>query len=235
MREILLSGAKRLGLALEDSALGQFENYARILEEENRKINLTAVTGEREIAERHFIDSLAVLAAAGDIVKCARVVDVGSGAGFPGLPMKIAEPSICLTALDSTEKKVQFLRKVCEVLGLSGAEAVFGRAEELSRLPERREKYDIAVSRAVARLNVLAELCLPFVKVGGSFFAMKTASNEEEIKEAANAVKLLGGEMAGQFDYEIMGASHRIVCIRKVKSTPEKYPRRFAKIQKQPL
>ena len=127
------------------------------------------------------------------------------------------------------------MRKLYETLGLSGAEAVFARAEELSRLPEHREKYDFAVSRAVARLNVLAELCLPFVKVGGSFLAMKTASSEEEIREAERAIKALGGELSGCFDYEIMGATHRVVCIKKVKNTQEKYPRRFAKIQKQPL
>lgn len=235
MREILLSGAKRLGIELGDTALGQFETYTRVLKEENKKINLTALTGEREIAERHFLDSLAVLKAAGASINGARVIDVGSGAGFPGVPMKLVEPSISLTALDSTEKRVFFLRKVYEILGLISAEAIIARAEELSRLPGHREKYDLAVSRAVARLNVLAELCLPFVRVGGYFLAMKTASSEEEIMEAENAINTLGGELGEFFDYEIMGAVHRIVRIKKVKSTSDKYPRRFAKIQKQPL
>ena len=139
MREILLSGAKRLGIELGDTALGQFETYARVLEEENKKINLTALTGEREIAERHFLDSLAVLKAAGASINGARVIDVGSGAGFPGVPMKLVEPSISLTALDSTEKRVFFLRKVYEILGLISVEAIIARAEELSRLPGHRE------------------------------------------------------------------------------------------------
>lgn len=235
MRDILIPGAKRLGIELSELVLGQFETYARVLEEENQKMNLTAVRGEREIAERHFLDSLAVLAAAGDSARGARVIDVGSGPGFPGLPMKLAEPSIALTALDSTEKRVLFLRKIYETLEISGAEAIFDRAEELSKEAEHREKYDLAVSRAVARLNVLAELCLPFVRVGGVFLAMKTASTDEEVKEAEEAIKTLGGELGEYFDYEIMGAVHRIVRIKKLRNTPDKYPRRYARIQKQPL
>lgn len=235
MREILFSGAKRLGIDLPDAAAEQFEAYARFLEEENNKMNLTAVTGERDIAERHFLDSLAVLAAAGELPKGARIIDVGSGPGFPGVPIKLAEPSIRLTALDSTEKRVVFLQKLFETLGISGADAVFARAEELARDAQHRERYDLAVSRAVARLNILAELCLPFVRVGGSFLAMKTAAGGEEIQEAQKALSLLGGELSEPFDYEIMGAAHRVVRIKKVSSTPEKYPRRYAKIQKQPL
>jgi len=235
MRDILLPGAKRLGINLPDAAAEQFEAYARFLEEENKKMNLTSVMGEREIAERHFLDSLAVLSAAGACAGGARVIDVGSGPGFPGVPMKIAEPSIRLTALDSTEKRVLFLQKLYATLGISGADAVFARAEELARDAQHRERYDLAVSRAVAKLNVLSELCLPFVKVGGSFLAMKTAASGEEIEEAQKAVSLLGGELGEHFDYEIMGALHRVVRIEKVSPTPEKYPRRYAKIQKQPL
>lgn len=235
MRELLLAGARRLGIGLTDLALQQFEIYARCLEEDNKKMNLTAVTGELEIAERHFLDSLAVLKAAGAQARGARVIDVGSGPGFPGVPMKLAEPTIGLCALDSTEKRVVFLQKIYKTLGISGAEAIFARAEELSREAGHRESYDLAVSRAVARLNVLAELCLPFVRVGGSFLAMKTAASGEEMEEAQRALSLLGGKLGEHFDYEIMGATHRIVRIDKVAPTPEKYPRRFAKILKQPL
>ncbi len=235
MREILIAGASRLGITLSEKALSQFEAYAGELERENEKINLTAVRGEREIAERHFLDSLGVLCAAGDDIKGAKVIDVGCGAGFPGLPMKIAEPSISLTSLDSTEKRILFLRRLIEKLGLEGIECVFARAEELSRDESRRESFDFAVSRAVARLNVLCELCLPFVKVGGSFLAMKTASADDEIVEAGRAAAELGAEISGCHDYEILGAVHRIVIIKKLARTPEKYPRRFAKIQKQPL
>lgn len=235
MRETLFAGARRLGIELTDLAVRQFEAYARCLEEDNKKMNLTAVTGEREIAERHFLDSLAVLAAAGESGRGARVIDVGSGPGFPGVPMKLAEPSISLTALDSTEKRVVFLQKIFNTLEISGALAIFARAEELSREAEHRERYDLAVSRAVARLNVLTELCLPFVKVGGSFLAMKTAASGEETDEAQAAISLLGGELGEHYNYEIMGARHRIVRINKVAPTPEKYPRRYAKILKQPL
>ncbi len=235
MRDILLAGAERLEISLSDTALEQFKLYSQILEEENKKMNLTAVTGAEEIAERHFLDSLGVLRAAGDSIKNAKVIDVGSGPGFPGVPMKIAEPSISLTALDSTEKRVAFLQKLFESLNLSGAEGVAARAEELAVNKMYRESYDFAVSRAVARLNVLSELCLPYVKVGGFFLAMKTAASGEEVDESAKAIAELGGKLDGFFDYEIMGAVHRVVRIKKVSHTLDKYPRRFAKIQKQPL
>ncbi len=235
MREILLAGAGRLKISLSDTALNQFERYAYILEEENKKMNLTAVTGTEEIANRHFLDSLGVLRAAGDAIKDARVIDVGSGPGFPGVPMKIAESTISLTALDSTEKRVVFLQKLFESLKISGAEGIAGRAEELAGNKNYRESFDFAVSRAVAKLNVLSELCLPFVKVGGCFLAMKTAASAEEVEESERAIAELGGVLDGYFDYEIMGAVHRIVRIKKVSNTPDKYPRRFAKIQKQPL
>ncbi len=234
MREILISGASRLGIALSDKAVTRFEKYAELLDSENQKMNLTAVKGGAETAERHFIDSLAILNAAGSKIKGARLIDVGCGAGFPGMPLKIAEPSIELTSLDSTEKRILFLRRLVQELEIDGADCVFARAEELSRQEGYRESFDFAVSRAVARLNVLSELCLPFVKVGGSFLAMKTAS-DEEIKEAEPAIKQLGGRIKGFYDYEMLGAAHRIVIIEKTSPTPEKYPRRFAKIQKQPL
>ena len=235
MREILLAGAKRLGIAVSDTALAQFEQYAHILEEENSKMNLTAAKGENEIAERHFLDSMGVLAAAGHSIKDAKVIDIGCGAGFPGVPMKIAEPSINLTALDSTEKKVMFLQRLFTALELKGALGVYARAEELVNTGDNRENFDFAVSRAVARLSMLSELCLPYVKVGGSFLAMKTASSEEEVQESVRAIHELGGKLEGFFDYEVMGVTHRIVKIKKISHTPEKYPRRFAKISKQPL
>jgi 16S rRNA (guanine527-N7)-methyltransferase len=235
MRDILVSGAARLGIALSEKAAEQFEKYTELLESENQKMNLTAVKGEKEIAERHFLDSLGVLIAAGEKVKGAKLIDVGCGAGFPGLPMKIAEPTIRLTSLDSTEKRILFLRRLVVELDLEGADCVFARAEELSRQKDYRECFDFAVSRAVARLNMLSELCLPFVKVGGSFLAMKTASGDEEIKEAERAIAKLGGKITDYYDYAIMGAAHRIVVISKLSTTPDIYPRRFAKIQKQPL
>ncbi len=235
MRNILLDGAERFGISLSDTGLEQLERFAQILEEENKKMNLTAVTGSEEIAQRHFLDSLGVLCAAGDSIKNASVIDIGSGPGFPGVPMKIAEPSIRLTAVDSTEKRVAFLQRLFESLNITGAYGVAARAEELANNESYRESFDFAVSRAVARLNVLSELCLPYVKVGGWFLAMKTAACGEEVDESARAIAELGGQLDGFFDYEIMGAIHRIVRIKKVAHTPAKYPRRFAKIQKQPL
>jgi 16S rRNA (guanine527-N7)-methyltransferase len=150
------------------------------------------------------------------------------------MPLKIAEPLIRLTSLDSTEKRILFLRRLAEELKIKDADFVYARAEEFSRLEGQRESYDFAVSRAVARLNVLTELCMPFVKVGGSFLAMKTAS-DEELKEAGHAIKELGGKIKSYYDYEILGATHRIIIIEKVTATPAKYPRRFANIKKQPL
>lgn len=235
MRKILVSGASRLGISLSDKAIMLLEKYAELLDSENQKMNLTAVKGDTETAERHFVDSLAVINAAGEKIKGASLIDVGCGAGFPGMPLKIAEPSIKLTLLDSTEKRISFLRRLAQELQIDGTDFVFARAEELSIQKNYRESFDIAVSRAVARLNVLSELCLPFVKVGGIFLAMKTASSNEEIKEAERAIKELGGKIKSYYDYEILGAAHRIVVIEKITATPEKYPRRFAKIQKQPI
>lgn len=235
MREILISGAMRLGITLSTEAVSYFEKYAEQLESENKKMNLTAVKGEAETAERHFVDSLAVMNVAGDKLKGSKLIDVGCGAGFPGLPLKIAEPSIKLTLLDSTEKRILFLQRLTEDLCLGNVNCVFARAEELSQQGVYRETFDFAVSRAVARLNVLSELCLPFVKVGGRFLAMKTASSIEEIEESERAIGLLGAKIKSYYDYEILGVQHRIVEIEKIAPTAEKYPRRFAKIQKQPL
>jgi 16S rRNA (guanine527-N7)-methyltransferase len=234
MKDELIEGAERLGIILGEDACAKFSRYAEFLGEENKRMNLTAVEGEREITERHFLDSLAVLGAAGPAASGSRIVDVGSGPGFPGVPIKIAEPSIRLTAIDSTEKKVEFLKDLFAELELDGS-AVHGRAEELALLPAHREKYDFAVSRALARLNTLCELCLPFVKVGGAFLAMKTVEGEEELLEAEGAIKTLGGGVESFFDYELQGARRRIIVIRKLELTASKYPRRFAKIQKKPL
>ena len=231
IRNILKDGAESLGLALSDDALQSFEAYAGRLTEKNRVMNLTAITEEDEVARLHFLDSLSLLPLAD--FKKASVIDVGSGAGFPGLPLKLAEPTISLTLLDAQRKRVDFLRELCGELG-TDVTCVHARAEEAAEL---RESFDFALSRAVARLNVLCELCLPLVKTGGLFIAMKSVSSDEETAEAARAIRLLGGEPERTADYRIPGTdvTHRAILIRKVSPTPAKYPRRFAKIQKEPL
>lgn len=231
----LKQSAKSFGLALSDQQIEQFQDYWEILIERNKQMNLTAITKQNEVETRHFLDSLALFQVAD--IKGKRLIDIGTGAGFPGVPLKIAEPSLELTLLDSLSKRVDFLAEVCEKLKLEQVHCIHARAEEWIREDRERESYDYATSRAVARLDMLAELALPYIKVGGAFLAMKTAHAEEEIEEAKGAVELLGGVIEQKYDYTLPGteALHRIVVIRKVVETPAQYPRRFARIQKQPL
>ena len=232
--DIVEHGAKEYGLALPDSARAAFDAYYDHLTARGRDVNLTAITGTEDVARLHFLDSVALLNACDFKGLC--VIDIGSGAGFPGVPLKLVEPSIELTLLDATGKRVAFLEELCVALGI-GASCVHARAEELSHEPNMREQFDVAASRAVSRLNVLCELCLPFVKVGGVFLAMKGIDSAQETAEAENAIKTLGAEFERNFDYTVPGTdvTHRVVVIRKVSATPEAYPRRFARIEKSPL
>ncbi len=231
MEAILQEGLSALSLPTQ--GIPALLRYAKLLAEKNQVMNLTAITDPAEVARLHFLDSAALLTLAD--FRGKRVVDVGTGAGFPGLPLKILEPSIHLTLLDAQRKRVDFLREVCEDLGLEDVECVHGRAEEFAQ--ERRESFDFAVSRAVAALPVLAELCLPLVKRGGQFLSMKSVDCEEELKSAGGAVSLLGGQLEKPQDYVISGTNvrHRLVIITKISETPKKYPRMFAKIKKNPL
>ena len=231
LRGILREGLEALGLP--QGAIPPLETYAALLREKNKVMNLTAITEPEDIARLHFLDCASLLALADFHGKS--VVDVGTGAGFPGLPLRILEPSIRLTLLDAQNKRVGFLREVCAALELEDVSCVHGRAEEFAR--EHRERYDLAVSRAVAALPVLAELCLPLVKVGGAFLAMKSVESGPELDSAARAVKLLGGQVQKTLDYTIPGTAvtHRLVILYKISPTPEKYPRTFAKIKKNPL
>lgn len=235
MRTILTQGAKALGIKLTDSALDAFSRYYELLEDKNRVMNLTAITGEKDIAQLHYLDSLALMTLANFEGKT--LIDIGSGAGFPGIPIKIAEPSVKLTLLDAQKKRVDFMTEICLALHMADVSCEHGRAEEAALLPDRRDCFDFATSRAVARLNVLCEMCLPFVKKGGAFVAMKGIDSDEEIREAENAVMTLGATIENISDYEIPGAGvfHRAVIIRKIAKTPDGYPRRFAKIQNSPL
>ncbi len=231
MRATLEQGLPALGLGPE--LIEPLETFSRMLLEKNQVMNLTAITDPRDVAVLHLLDSLALTGLAG--LEGRTVVDVGTGAGFPGVPLAIARPSARVTLLDSLGKRVDFLRESCRTLGLDNVECVHGRAEEFAG--ERRETFDLAVSRAVAALPVLCELCLPLVKVGGAFWAMKSVDTEEEISASKTAVKVLGGRIQAVSDYTIPTTEvvHRVVCIQKTAPTPKKYPRRFALIKKQPL
>ena len=224
MRATLEQGLPALGLGPE--LIEPLETFSRMLLEKNQVMNLTAITDPRDVAVLHLLDSLALTGLAG--LEDRTVVDVGTGAGFPGVPLAIARPSARVTLLDSLGKRVDFLRESCRTLGLDNVECVHGRAEEFAG--ERRETFDLAVSRAVAALPVLCELCLPF-------WAMKSVDTEEEISASKTAVKVLGGRIQAVSDYTIPTTEvvHRVVCIQKTAPTPKKYPRRFALIKKQPL
>lgn len=232
LEKILSEGFETMGLVPHEKSIEQFRCYYELLEQRNKVMNLTAISGEEDCARLHFLDSSAALLAAD--LKGKRVIDVGTGAGFPGLPLRIMEPSISLTLLDSLDKRIKFLAEVCSEASIDGVEFVHGRAEEPG---EMRESFDFAVSRAVARLSMLCEFCLPYIKPGGSFLALKGPAAAEEIDEAKKAISLLGGKLEKVFEYSVPGTvlKHNIVIIRKISSTPEKYPRRFALMKKNPL
>ena len=231
MKQLLTSGLAELQLPAD--GVDALVKYADALLETNKVMNLTAITDPKDVATLHFLDSAALLKLADFSGKT--VVDVGTGAGFPGMPLKILEPSIRLTLLDSLGKRIAFLQGVCDSLGLSDTACVHARAEEFAA--SHRESFDIATSRAVASLPLLAELSLPLVKTGGWFLPMKSVDSDEELSAAAHAITLLGGKVMGVKDYRIPGTevTHRLVMIKKVKPSPPKYPRAFAKIKKNPL
>jgi 16S rRNA (guanine527-N7)-methyltransferase len=235
-RQWLESAAAELGIPLQPHQLAQFARYYERLVEVNKTMNLTAITEEKDVYIKHFYDSL-TLAPLLPAESIQSLIDVGTGAGFPGIPLKIAFPHIRLTMLDSLNKRVTFLRELAEDLGLEGVEAVHGRAEEAGRQPRFRESFDVATARAVARLNVLSEYCMPFVRVGGIFAAMKGADVLEEISEAQSAISRLGG---GSIRDELLSlpegkGDRHILLVQKNKPTPKKYPRRPGIPAKQPI
>ncbi len=232
MRTLLENIFRDQGIQADPS---QFITYCDMLLETNKVMNLTAITDPREVCVRHFADSVSLLSVYD--FKDKKVIDVGCGAGFPGLPIRLAEPTVSLTLLDSLAKRIDFLSCVCEEIGISDVECLHARAEEQAATEGYRESYDIAVSRAVADLSMLSELTLPFVKVGGVLIAMKAQECDDELARAGNAISVLGAELEKRVDYPLFdtGITHTALVFRKVKSTPEKYPRRFAKIKSSPL
>ena len=231
MEALLRSGLASLGLP--ETAAPGMARYAALLLEKNKVMNLTAITEPADVAALHFLDSAALLTLSD--FQGRSVVDVGTGAGFPGLALRLAEPSIALTLLDAQQKRIDFLQEVCAALGLADVSCVHSRAEEFA--VGHRERFDLAVSRAVAALPVLCELSLPLVRLGGRFLAMKSVDCDQELADSANAIELLGGRVTETPDYAIPGTDvrHRLVVIEKNRKTPQKYPRTFAKIKKSPL
>ena len=231
MEQILREGLAALALPT-DAAVPLMAFSARLLET-NKVMNLTAITEPEDVARLHLLDCAALLHMTD--FRGKRVVDVGTGAGFPGMPLRILEPDFDLTLLDSLGKRIAFLQRVCDEMGLQRVTCIHARAEEFAA--KHREQYDIATSRAVAALNVLCELTLPLVKVGGRFLAMKAVDSDDEIRAAKSAVAQLGGKVEDIRDYTIPGTdiTHRVVVIGKVKPTPDAFPRAFAKIKKAPL
>ena len=231
MEQILREGLAALSLPT-DAAVPLMAFSAQVLET-HKVIHLTAITEPEDVARLHLLDCAALLNITD--FRGKRVVDVGTGAGFPGMPLRILEPDFDLTLLDSLGKRIAFLQRVCDEMGLQRVTCVHARAEEFAA--KHREQYDIATSRAVAALNVLCELTLPLVKVGGRFLAMKAVDSDEEILAAKSAVAQLGGKVEDIRDYTIPGTdiTHRVVVIGKVKPTPDAFPRAFAKIKKAPL
>ena len=232
MEKLLRAGFAALGLPLDETALTRFETYYELLEERSKVMNLTAIHGETDVAQLHFLDSAALLTV--EPLAGKSVIDVGTGAGFPGLPLKIAQPDISLTLLDSQYKRVRLLGDVYAASGLAAVSRLHLRVKEL---PELRGRFDAAVSRAVARLYLLCELCLPFVRTGGVFLAMKGPDCAEELDEARSAIRKLGGTYERTVTYTVPGTdvTHSVVVIRKTAATPPKYPRRWAKMQKEHL
>ena len=232
----LIDGAKTIDINLSEKQIEKFILYKKLLQEWNKKINITSITEDREVDIKHFVDSIVPIKTNLFNGKL-KVIDIGTGGGFPGVPLKIINEDLDILLLDSTNKKIRFLDEVIEKLELKNIEAYHGRAEELGRNEQFREKYDIAISRAVASLDTLSEYALPLVSIGGHFIAMKGPDVEEELKLGQNAIKLLGGKVKNMEKIQLPNTDiiHSLIIIEKIKATPTKYPRAGGKPKKQPL
>ncbi len=235
-KEILLEGGKELSIDIDNNMYNKFIKFKELLLEWNEKVNLTGITEEKEIMIKHFLDSL-TCTLTGVIKEESKIIDVGTGAGFPGIPLKICYENINLTLLDSLNKRVKYLEAVSKEIDLSNVEIIHGRAEDYGNNGEYREVFDIALARAVADLSILSEYCLPFVKVGGYFIAQKGPETKEEVMKSQGAIKVLGGEIVENIIVKLpfSDINHSLVLIKKIKVTPKKYPRKAGTPNKNPL
>ncbi|KAB3533837.1 16S rRNA (guanine(527)-N(7))-methyltransferase RsmG [Alkaliphilus pronyensis] len=235
IRDIIKAGCSELDIEIDNIHVEKLVKYKDLLIEWNKKMNLTAIKDDEEIAIKHFLDSLACLKVKGLVE--GKLIDIGTGAGFPGIPIKILKDDIKTTLLDALNKRLEFLKEVCRHLDLTDVEYLHGRAEDYGRDEAFRENFDFAVARAVAPLNVLVEYCLPFVRVGGLFICQKGPNLNEELKEAEAAINILGGRLVEDLIIKLpfMDIKHRIIVIEKNKQTPTKYPRRAGKPSKNPI
>lgn len=234
--DLMKIAANDVGLVLTDEQYGQFIKYMRLVQEWNEKINLTAITEDEEFVKKHFIDCIKAFKS-NAIKEAKTIIDVGTGAGFPGVPIAILHPAAKITLLDSLNKRINFLNLVVEELDLKNVVTIHSRAEDGARNPELREKFDVATSRAVANMAVLSEFCMPYVKKNGYFVALKGPSIEEELTNGSNAIKILGGELKNiiEVSVEETDLKHNIVEILKINNCPKIYPRKAGTVTKKPL
>ncbi len=235
-RELLRKGLIDFKIDVDDNMLDRFEKYREVLVEYNKYMNLTGITEQRDVYIKHFLDSVAIFKN-GYIMDDISIIDVGTGAGFPGIPYKICNPNIKLTLLDSLKKRINFLKEVGSSIGFEDIEYIHGRAEDFGQNLNYREKYDIATARAVASLPVLLELCVPYIKVGGFFICLKGPNVENEIEESKNAMKILGVKLVEKIDVQLPDEElkHNILVFKKLEKTTKKYPRKAGKPSKNPL
>ncbi|GAA0086755.1 16S rRNA (guanine(527)-N(7))-methyltransferase RsmG [Clostridium sp. CTA-7] len=234
--QLMKEASLEVGLELSEHQYNQFISYMKLLQEWNEKINLTAITQDEEVIKKHFIDCIKAFKS--EAIKNAKtIIDVGTGAGFPGLPIAIMNPNVQVTLLDSLNKRINFLNTVINNLELKNVTTIHSRAEDGSRKPELRENFDVSTSRAVANMAVLSELCMPYVKIDGHFVALKGPAIEEELKEAQKAIAVLGGELNGivEVNIEESDLKHNIVEVKKISKCPKVYPRKAGTVNKKPI
>lgn len=230
--------AQQIGIELKDEQLKQFSTYYEMLVETNKVMNLTAITEINDVITKHFLDSIALVSVYPELLEGSKtVLDLGTGAGFPGIPLKIAFPQLQITLMDSLNKRVKFLQSVIDALELGDIVAVHGRAEEMARKAEYRESFDICVSRAVANMSTLSEYCLPFVKVGGNFIPYKATEIEDEVEVAGKAIKILGGRFIEIKKLQLPESDieRSFIMVEKIKVTPKTYPRKAGTASKEPI
>ena len=236
MSKIFESKLAELGITLNENQKKQFINFYELLVEWNKVMNLTGITEYEEVNEKHFVDSVSIVKAI-DIYKVETVIDIGTGAGFPGIPLKIAFPHLKIVLLDSLNKRINFLNTVINELGLKDITTIHGRAEDFAKKPEYREQFDLCVSRAVANLSTLSEYCIPYINKGGQFVPYKSGEIDQEVEQAKKAVHILGGKLEDVVKFQLPGTEigRSFVKIKKVQNTAKKYPRKAGLPSKEPL